>query len=135
LTGDSRQQRPPGAFGRGCNAALVRAAQWRAQGLANGDPWSHTDAAGVTANEYAVASGCALPSYYSIKGNNIESLGAGTPSPVVMFTALASSNAHKTHLFGENDFFREQDAVGIAYVERQGSPRTHYWVVMIAICE
>lgn len=51
LVSDPRQERS--ALSR-C-PALELAATQRAQGLANGDPWAHVDAAGVSANEYVRA--------------------------------------------------------------------------------
>lgn len=128
LIDDPRQQRPV----LDCHPALVMAAGWRAWGLAHGDPWSHCDDAGVCANEYARQAGCKLPWDYASKGNNIESLVAGSPDASVMFAALASSPAHADHLFGRNDFFRAQRHVGIAVAE--GGELGWYWVVMIAVC-
>ena len=129
---DPRQQRPQ----LDCHPALVRAAQWRAEGLAQGDPWGHTDAGGVTANEYARQSGCRLPPHYASKGNNIESLAAGSPDVLVIYGALTGDNApdHRRHLLGENDFFRQQTHAGIAYIAAPGSEYGHYWVILLGQC-
>lgn len=129
LIDDPRQQRPV----LDCHPALVAAAGWRAWGLAHGDPWAHCDADGVCANEYARQAGCRLPWNYASKGNNIESLVAGSPDVAVMFAALAASPAHADHLFGRNDFFRAQQHVGIAVAE--GGELGWYWVVLIGECE
>jgi len=130
LVGDRRQQRPR----LGCHPALVKAAEWRADGLATGDPWSHTDADGVTPNEYARQAGCKLPVGYAVKGNGIESLTAGTGSVEVAYWSLTNDQApdHRRHLFGEIDFFRRQPDVGIAYAE--GGVLGYYWVIMIGEC-
>lgn len=127
LIDDPRQQRPV----LDCRPALVTAAGWRAWGLAHGDPWSHCDADGVCANEYARQAGCKLPWDYASKGNNIESLVAGSPDAAVMFAALASSPAHADHLFGRG-WFQAQRHVGIAVAE--GGELGWYWVVMIGEC-
>lgn len=131
LVGDRRQQRPR----LGCHPALVEAAEWRADGLATGDPWSHTDADGVTPNEYARQAGCKLPAGYAVKGNAIESLTAGTGAVEVAYWSLTNDQApdHRRHLLGESDFFRRQPDVGIAYAE--GGVLGYYWVIMIATCE
>lgn len=131
LIGDPRQERPALTP---C-PALILAAGWRARGLATGDPFAHCDAGGMCANEYARQAGCRLPPAYAAKGNNIESLVAGTDNVQVAFDALATSPAHRDHLFGRGDFFQAQRHAGIALVERLGSPFRYYWVVLIGICE
>ncbi len=106
--------------------ALVAAAQQRAHGLANGDPWSHCDRDGVWPNEIARRNGCALPEWYAVSGNQIESLTAGAPDPQVAFDSVTNDSApiHRSHLFGESDFFREQTQCGIGYAMRVGSEFT-----------
>lgn len=129
LTSDRRQERP----GLAVCPALVTAATWRAQGMATGgDPFAHVDAAGLTPNEYCRQAGCRLPEGYAGKGNNVESLGAGTGDAAVMFAALAGSQAHADHLFGRG-WFRHQAHVGIALA--QGGVFGWYWCVMIAACQ
>ena len=129
LVGDSRQQRPHLEL---C-PALQKAAVWRAWGLAcGGDPWDHIGEDGTTPNELARRAGCVLPADYAPRGNNIESLVAGTFDPVVAFTALANSPKHSDHLFGRG-WFQRQDALGIALCEGPGAYRW-YWCVMIATC-
>ena len=128
LTGDDRQQRASLTV---C-ASLLVAAEKRAYGLANGDPWGHTDRFGITPNEYARRAGCTLPDGYADKGNNIESLGAGTADAAVMFAALAGSPKHSDHLFGRG-WFQHQTSVGIALA--QGGEYGWYWVILIALCQ
>lgn len=129
LATDGRQQRPR----MRCNAALVKAAQARADGLVRSDLVSHCDVAGNCANRYARVAGCRLPAYYSENGNNIESLAGGSGLAEVVFIALARSPSHAAHLFGQNDFFRAQVDVGIAVAT--GGKYGWWWVVMIGICE
>lgn len=129
VAADGRQQRPT----MRCNEALVKAAQARADGMANSGHFAHCDLAGNCANRYARAAGCRLPAYYSENGNNIESLAAGSPVAEAIFIALARSPSHAAHLFGQNDFFREQVDVGIAVAT--GGKHGWWWVVMIGICE
>lgn len=129
LVSDPRQQRPRLV----CCPALVLAAQRRAHGLANGDPWGHVDAAGVWANTYARNAGCVLPSDYG-NGNNIESLTAGTGDVQAAFDSLTNDNApkHRAHLLGESEFYRRQTMVGIGYAE--GGQYGFYWSILIGIC-
>ena len=129
LATDGRQQRPR----MRCNDALVRAAQARADGMASSGHFAHCDLAGNCANRYARAAGCRLPAYYSENGNNIESLAAGSALAEAVFIALARSPSHAAHLFGQNDFFREQVDVGIAVAT--GGKYGWWWVVMIGICQ
>lgn len=128
LVADHRQQRPHLEL---C-ASLQQAAIWRAHGLANGEPWEHADSHGVTANEYARRAGCVLPGDYAAKGNQVESLVAGSDDAAAMFNALAASPSHADHLFGRG-WFGRQNAFGIAVCEGPGKYRW-YWVVMVAEC-
>ena len=130
LVADQRQQR--GSLER-C-ADLEAAAAARAYGLSHGDPWSHVDAHGVTPNEYCRAAGCKLPDSYAQKGNNVESLVAGAGDASVMLEALTRSPKHADHIFGRNDFFRQQDKFGIACCERLDSEYRWYWCVLIGVC-
>jgi len=115
-------------------ASLERAAEWRAHGLAMlGDPWSHRDRDGIAPNAYARRAGCRLPQDYALDGNNVESLVAGSPVAAIMFSALAASAAHRVHLFGELDFYRRQDKIGVAVCEGPGEYRW-YWAIFICRC-
>lgn len=128
LATDARQQRANLEI---CPCLEV-AAQRRAMGLVNGDPWDHIDGAGVTANEYARAAGCQLPTDYATKGNEIESLCAGSADPAIILAALANSPKHAPHLFGHG-WFNHQRHMGIAMAE--GGALGWYWVILIALCE
>lgn len=111
---------------------LAFAAAARAKGLANGDPWAHVDASGITPNEYARQYGCRLPDYYPEKGNWIESLVAGSNDVLVLFNALAASPAHANHLFGRLPQFMVQDKCGVGFAE--GGQFGWYMCVMIGEC-
>lgn len=131
LTTDSRQERPTLTH---CPKLLV-AATWRAFGLAHGDPFSHVDRDGDGPNVYARRAGCVLPSGYSERGNEIESLAAGTSAAAVIFGALAGSAKHSDHLFGRGDFFRSQCCYGVAMCENAESQYGWYWCVLISVCK
>lgn len=129
LTGDHRQERQRLEV---C-PTLTQAALWRAHGLANGQPWSHTDNAGGSPNERVRAAGCKLPDSYGIKANNVESLGAGTNIAGIIYAALTGSAKHGPHLLGQG-WFRHQTCVGVAMAENQESEFKWYWCVLIASC-
>lgn len=117
-----------------CDPRLVAAAERRAMaqpltGLA------HCDQRGVCANSYARAAGCRLPANYGLNGNNIESLTAGTVDPLEAFKSLARSPSHARHLFGDGDFFKAQDRLGIAVVDVPGHRYRWVWVILIGNCE
>lgn len=125
LVADSRQERTR----LDCNPRLVAAAQARAYGLANGDPWGHTDRNGVTPNQYARRAGCELPESYPVVGNGIESLTAGMPDAQTAFDSLARSPKHSKHLFGLSDYFKEQTQIGIGYAQGSGEYQ-YYWSIL-----
>lgn len=131
LSADTRQRRVKLV----CHPALVRSARLRAESLAQFGYWAHCDPFKVCPNMVARNAGCKLPSSYSWNGNQIESLGAGTRVMWIIFQALANSEKHADHLFGRNNFFREQYHYGIAVVTVPGSRYETYTVVHIGICE
>ena len=130
LTTDSRQQHPVLTY----YPRLTQAAVWRAHGLTHGQPWGHVDRDGDGANVYARRAGCVLPAGYSERGNEIESLAAGTSDAGVIFGALAGSAKHSDHLFGVGDFFRAQCCYGVAMAENAESQYRWYWCVLLADC-
>lgn len=129
LISDSRQQR---ADLMHC-PKLATAAVWRAHGLAHGQPFSHIDHDGNGPNVYVRRAGCVLPADYAERGNNVESLAAGSADPSVVFGALAGSSAHAAHLFGHG-WFGHQRHFGIALAENEQAPYRWYWCVLIALC-
>lgn len=132
MVADARQQRTV----LRCNPFLNKAAQARAQSLADGGYWAHCDPVKKECpNKVARLAGCKLPSNYEDDKNYIEELSAGSPDARASFDSLANSPSHKVHLFGEGDFFQQQGDVGIALLEKTGSRFTYYWVVLIAVCE
>lgn len=127
LTADQRQQR-----GRlEVCACLEQAASWKAQDIAEHNYWSHRASTGEFPNFTARRFGCNLPAEYG-DGNQIESLVAGSGDASVMFNSLANSPSHRTHLFGENSFFRAQNKMGIAMV--RGGQWGFVWAIYVAPC-
>lgn len=107
---------------------LARAAQVRADNVSV--EWDHKFR-GKWVNEI-VRSICYIASEYGNKANSIESLVAGIEDPVKALEALLRSSHHADHLLGRNDFFRVQNRVGIAFLNRTGSQYTFYYVFLIS---
>ena len=118
-----------------CNSALVEAAQARARSMAEEGYFAHCDPTGKCANAYAVEYGCSLPLGYDPRGNNIESIGAGTSDPYVMYGGLLYSSSHVVHILALSPFFADQLDVGVGFYEKPGSPYTYYWSVLTAPCQ
>ena len=94
---------------------------------------AHQAHGGEWPNATARRFGCNLPVEYGDDWNGCESLVAGSPDAAVMFNALANSPSHRVHLFGLNEFFRQQTHMGIAMVA--GGRLGWVWVLMMAACK
>lgn len=115
-----------------CSEALMKGAQQKAEEMANLDYFDHVSPSGVWPNALALVSGCAHP--YQENSNNIESIGAGTPSAKAMYDALFNSPGHHPHIVGEG-FFSSQIDYGIGYAFNQNSRYKSYWVFWTSVCE
>jgi len=129
LADDQRQRRPS----LGTCAQLEAAAEWKAADIVANGYWAHQAHGGEWPNATARRFGCNLPVEYGDDWNGCESLVAGSPDAAVMFNALANSPSHRVHLFGLNEFFRQQTHVGIAMVA--GGQWGWVWVLMMAACQ
>lgn len=112
---------------------LEQAASIRTESLARLNYWAHCEPNGPCPNEVARSVGCVFPFDYSERGNNIESLVAGTPDVKVAFDALANSPSHRDHMFGVGSFLERQNRVGIHV--RYDSSSTFKWYYSILIAE
>lgn len=112
---------------------LEQAAGIRTESLARLDYWAHCEPNGPCPNEVARSVGCVFPFDYSDRGNNIESLVAGTPDVAVAFEALANSPSHRDHMFGVGQFLKRQNRVGVHV--RYDSSSTFKWYYSILIAE
>lgn len=129
LMTDARQQRVR-LF---CHPALVEAAYRRGISMAQLGYFGHCEPGGPCANVIARESGCRLPPEYG-SGNEVESIAAGSPTWSAIYDALARSPSHSEHLFGKNDFFRQQYHIGVAHISDPHSKWKDYWVIMIGVC-
>lgn len=117
-----------------CDAVLSAVAQLRAQDMADRAYFDHVNPDGIGPNQLVRDAGYQLPSYYSLArdGNNVESIAGGFTSAQDAWDGLMGSPAHRRHLLGEIDFYREQIDIGIGYVYDADSEYKHYWVIITA---
>lgn len=117
-----------------CDVVLSEVARQRAQDMAARHYFGHVNPDGVGPNLLVRASGYALPDEYSMSqdGNNIESIAGGYESAEAAWSGLMDSPAHRRHLLGEVDFYREQTDLGIGYFFDADSDYQHYWVIITA---
>jgi len=96
-----------------------------------GDVLSHVDAQGVWPNRVVRNFGCALPWWYGDLGNQVESLGGGTPDAIPMYRGLVdNSDKHRHHLMAESAMYQAQTSIGIAMVEVPGFRWRYAWAII-----
>lgn len=114
---------------------LDEAAQIKAEDMAKRLYLSHTSPDGLTANENIVLTGYKIPDYYSKKGNNGESLYRGHNGEKINrpVDGWYNSPHHKIHVFGTDNFFKDQECIGVGWAE---SFDDYAYVVFISMpCE
>ncbi|GHB63933.1 hypothetical protein GCM10008107_11320 [Psychrosphaera saromensis] len=74
-----------------------------------------------------------LPSYYGVNfnSNQVEAIAGGYSTAVDVWDAFKKSEKHRAHLLGEIEFYKEQDEIGAAFIEKWKSPHVEYWVVYL----
>lgn len=92
---------------------LDLAAQRKAEDLAKQEYWGHFPPNGPTPNLNVRLTGYELPDNYSDDGNNVESLCIGGRTPESVANVWYTSVSHRSHVYGVDSFFREQECVGI----------------------
>lgn len=92
---------------------LDLAAQKKADDMAEKDYFAHTSPEGITANQNIASVGYKLPDYYFKKPNACESLSIGGHTPEDNAIGWLNSPKHRPHVYGENNFYREQECIGI----------------------
>lgn len=99
---------------------LWLAAQKRADDMAEKNYFAHISPTGVAANDVARSVGYVLPDWYPAGKNNIESIsiGGGKPENVAL-AWLNSKKGHRLQVFGDDEFYREQECIGIGRSEAQ----------------
>lgn len=108
------------------NVLLDLAAAIKAQEMAEKNYFSHTSPEGITANQNVRSVGFVLPDYYPVKGNNVESLSIGGNSLQSVVNGWFGSPKHRPHVFGENNFYLNQNCVGIGKAINRTDSRQIY---------
>ena len=116
------------------NSILVEQARRKAKDMAERVYFDHVDPDGFGPNYWVLKAGYQLPDYYGTapNANYIESIGAGYADAASVWKAWMLSPGHRSHLLGENQFYRDQIEVGIGYYYKANGSYSHYWVVLIA---
>ena len=114
-----------------CNILLTRAAEAKAKKMAEYGLVTHN--LGGSPNSRLEEIGYKLPQYYGVEfnSNQVEAIAGGYSDAIDVWNAFKHSEAHRTHLLGEHEFYLEQDEIGIALVKKWESPHVEYWVVYL----
>lgn len=86
----------------------------------------------LTPNQLLRENGFQLSKIYPVLGNQVEAIAAGNKTPEATFKKLLKSSRHRNLLLGLSDFYREQNQIGVAYLQQKVSPFDHYWVIYLA---
>lgn len=125
---DSEQQRGE-LF---CNALLSEVAQQKAEEMAAAGKVSHYGI-GDAPDIRLIKAGYPLSLPDDATGNNhVEAILGGYSDPQEVIDEFRNSFNHRVHLFAENEFFLEQNEIGVGYAFEWNSPHVDYWVVYIA---
>jgi uncharacterized protein YkwD len=92
-------------------------AQAKADEMRKLNYFAHTSPTGQTVNEFIESRGYRLPDWYPDQGNSCESLRLGPNDINSTINAWLKSPGHRVHVVGENDFFRDQTAIGVGLSE------------------
>lgn len=113
---------------------LCIVARQRGADMARRHYFSHTTPDGKGANYLIGEAGYELPTYYDLSrsGNNIESLGMSPGTPKQMVSLWLNSGAHRDHVLGELDFFRDQISIGVGVFRSSQAPHNKYYVFLSA---
>jgi len=116
------------------NGTLASVARARAEDMANSGYFSHTNLDGNGPNFLVRDAGYILPDSYGMEldSNNIESIAAGYENAGDTLEAWINSPGHRTHVFGEIPFHREQVDFGVGFAANPESPYGFYWVFISA---
>jgi uncharacterized protein YkwD len=96
----------------------------------NQDIWHN--AGRLTPNQLLRHHNFKLPKTYPLFGNQVEAIAGGEAAYEFVFEDFLNSSPHKKLLLGEDDFFKAQNQMGVAYLKDLDTDHQHYWVVIIA---
>lgn len=118
---------------------LAKAAQEKAEDMANNNYFSHVDQKGYGMNYKINAAGYALEeSWYSdISSNYFENICAGKSTGVSMVEMLVLDEGtnppgHRNSLLGIGDFYKNNVDIGIGLAYNANSTYKYYWSILVA---
>ena len=97
------------------HAALMNAAQWKADYIAATGDFAHCTRDGECSNKTIKRFGCITG--YDENKNFVESLVWGTNAPDIAYENLLRSSEHVQHLHATNEFFRSQTDYGVGHAD------------------
>ena len=114
-----------------CNKILTKAAEAKAKKMAEFGLVVHN--LGGSPNSRLRNVHYELPDYYgnNFNSNQVEAIAGGYSNAETVWDAFKRSKAHRTHLLGDIDFYKEQDEIGVAFIKKWESPHVEYWVVYL----
>ena len=123
------------------NESLMKAAQAKAEDMANRNYFAHVDPEGYGMNYRIHEAGYDIPAeWYSNKANNyVESIGCGTNMStgksiinLLVLDADVPSLGHRIHLLGIDEFNSTCVDIGVGHAYNPNSLYKHYWSILIA---
>ncbi|WP_246129062.1 CAP domain-containing protein [Colwellia demingiae] len=115
-----------------CNKLLTEVALSKAKKMLEFGLIAHT--LDGSPNDRLRAANYQLPKYYGndFNSNQVEAIAGGYKDAEEVWSAFKRSEAHRTHLLAEHEFYLEQDEIGVALIKEWNSPHVEYWVIYLA---
>ncbi|KAA3647434.1 MAG: CAP domain-containing protein [Proteobacteria bacterium] len=114
-----------------CHAKLTDIGHYKAKLLSGHEVIMH-NIGHLTPNQLLRKKGYKLSDGYPHLGNQVEAIAAGNKTASETFNQLLNSARHRNLILGSSDFYREQNQIGVAYLQQKVSPYEHYWVIYLA---
>ena len=114
-----------------CNRVLTAVAEAKAIKMADFGLVMHN--LGGSPNARLREAGYKLPKHYGgdFNSNQVEAIAGGYSNAIEVWDAFKSSDAHRSHLLGDHEFYLEQDEIGVAFIKKNESTHVEYWVVYL----
>lgn len=113
-----------------CNQALAEAANKKAKQMAESGKVAHY-INHISPNELLNNAGIELPFNYDKIGNQVEAVSGGMRTSKKAFQHFLTSETHKSHLLGEEEFYLSQNHIGVGHYRDKNKNHVDYWVVFI----
>lgn len=117
-----------------CHPLLAQAAEDKARIMADYGMVRHN--LGGSPNSRLLDIGFPIPRVYSgVMGNQVEAVAGGYSTAKSVWNAFKDSTAHRTHLLGEIEFYRDQQYLGVGFFVDPTAPHVEYWTVYLTHAE